>query len=107
MSIESAFADVESSLVARQKLGEQVAAQELLVQALKEYSRLARLQYDAGYVPYSTVLQAEQQLFPAELTLAATRAQLFNSLVGIYRATGGGWVNEADKLAPQPLAGND
>ena len=107
LSIESAFADVESSLVARQKLGEQVAAQELLVQALKEYSRLARLQYDAGYVPYSTVLQAEQQLFPAELTLAATRAQLFNSLVGIYRATGGGWVNEADKLAPQPLAGND
>ncbi|MGH8711361.1 MAG: efflux transporter outer membrane subunit [Burkholderiales bacterium] len=107
LAIESAFADVESSLVARQKLGEQVAAQERLVQALKDYSRLARLQYNGGYVPYSTVLEAEQQLFPAELTLAATRAQLFNSLVGIYRATGGGWVNEADKLAPQPLAGND
>jgi len=104
LAIQSAFADVESSLVARQKLGEQVAAQERLVQALKEYSRLARLQYDAGYVPYSTVLQAEQQLFPSELTLAATRAQLFASLVGIFKATGGGWVNEADKLAPQPLA---
>jgi hypothetical protein len=36
--------------------------------------------------------------------LAATRAQLFASLVGIFKATGGGWVNEADKLAPQPLA---
>ena len=34
-------------------------------------------------------------------------AELIASFVGIYRATGGGWVNEADKLAPQPLAGND
>ncbi|HXZ96701.1 MAG TPA: TolC family protein, partial [Burkholderiales bacterium] len=107
LSIQSAFADVESALVARQKLGEQVAAQEKLVQALREYSRLSRLQYDAGYVPYSTVLQAEQQLFPSELTLAATRAQLFSSLVGIFKATGGGWVNEADKLAPQPLLGSN
>jgi len=30
--------------------------------ALSDYSRLARLQYDGGYVPYSTVLQADQQL---------------------------------------------
>ncbi|MGH8693029.1 MAG: efflux transporter outer membrane subunit [Burkholderiales bacterium] len=107
LAIQSAFADVESSLVARQKLVEQVAAQERLVQALKDYSRLARLQYNGGYVPYSTVLEAEQQLFPAELNWAATRAQLFASFVGIYQSTGGGWVNEADKLAPQPLAGNN
>jgi multidrug efflux system outer membrane protein len=107
LAIQNAFADVESSLVARQKLGEQVAAQERLVQALKDYSRLARLQYNGGYAPYSTVLQAEQQLFPTELTWAATRAQLFASLVGVYQATGGGWVNEADKLAPQPLAGSN
>ena len=107
LSIQSAFADVESALVARQKLGEQVAAQEKLVQALREYSRLSRLQYDAGYVPYSTVLQAEQQLFPAELGLAATRAQLFASLVGIFKSTGGGWVNQADMLAPQPVVGSN
>lgn len=107
LAIQSAFADVENSLVARQKLGEQVAAQERLVQALKDYSRLARLQYNGGYAPYSEVLQAEQQLFPTELTWAATRAQLFASLVGVYQATGGGWINEADKLAPQPLAGSN
>ena len=107
LAIQSAFADVESSLVARQKLGEQVDAQEKLVHALREYERLSKLQYDVGYVPYSTVLQAEQQLFPSELTLATTRAQLFTSLVGIYQATGGGWVYKADTLAPQPLAGNN
>lgn len=35
-----------------------------------------------------------------------TRAQLLDSAVAIYRATGGGWVNEADKLTPQPVAGS-
>ncbi len=49
-------------------------------------------------MPYSTVMQAEEQLFPAELDLAAARAQLCASLVGIYKAMGGGWVTTADKM---------
>lgn len=103
LAIQSAFADVENSLVSRQKVGEQISAQERLVQALKEYSRLAYLQYDGGYAPYTDVLQAEQQLFPAELNLAATRAQLFASVVRIYQATGGGWVDIAQQTADAPM----
>jgi multidrug efflux system outer membrane protein len=98
LSIQSAFADVENALVARQKIGEQLDAQGRLVKASKEYERLAWLQYNGGYTPYFTVLQAQQQLFPAELNWAQTRASLFASLVNIYKAMGGGWVNEADKL---------
>lgn len=97
-AIQSAFADVEDALVGRRKLSDQLAAQERLVAAAKEYERLARLQYDGGYTPYFTVLQAQQQLFPAELERAQTRASLFSSLVNIYKAMGGGWVNEADRL---------
>ena len=41
-SIQNAFADVENSLVASQKLVEQQAAQERLVAALKSYAELAR-----------------------------------------------------------------
>ena len=66
-SIQSAFADVENALAGRPKLVEQVDAQRRLVQGGREYERLARLQFDGGYAPYSTVLQAQQQLFPAEL----------------------------------------
>ena len=91
LAIQSAFADAENSLVARSKLVEQVQAQERLVRANSEYVRLARLQYDGGYSPYSTVLQAEQQLFPSELNLVQSRAALFVSLVNIYKAMGGGW----------------
>ncbi len=90
-TIQSAFADAENSLVARQKLVEQVQAQQRLVRANSEYVRLARLQYEGGYAPYSTVLQAEQQLFPSELSYAQNRAALFNSIVSIYKAMGGGW----------------
>jgi len=97
-AIQNAFRDVETSLINSQKLNEQVRAQERLVRANREYSRLSRLQYDGGYVPYSTVLQAEQQLFPSELNMVQTQAALFSSLVSIYQAMGGGWVNAADKM---------
>jgi len=97
-SIQSAFADVEDALVARRKLGDQLDAQGRLVKASKEYERLAWLQYNGGFTPYSTVLQAQQKLFPAELDWVQTRASLFVSLGNIYKSMGGGWIREADKL---------
>ena len=90
-AIQSAFADAENALIAQRRLAEQVSIQERLVAANSEYVRLAHLQYDGGYVPYSTVLQAEQQLFPSELNQAQTRAALLTSLVTVYKAMGGGW----------------
>ena len=96
LSIQNAFSDVANALIANQKLQEQAAAQARLVAALQDYSRLATLQYNGGYTSYTTVLQAEQSLFPAELTLASVRAQVFNSSVSIYKAMGGGWVALAD-----------
>ncbi len=99
LAVQSAFADVDNALVAYLKTGEQLEAQQRLVSALTEYERLAKLQYDAGYVPYSTVLQAQQNLFPAELALAALRAALLEASANIYKAMGGGWVDEADKLS--------
>ena len=57
-----------------------------------------RLQYDGGYTSYTTVLQAEQALFPAELTLASVRASVFASAANTYKAMGGGWVTTADTM---------
>ena len=65
--------------------------------AAREYARLAQLQFEGGVAPYMTVLQAEQQLFPAELDEAQRRADLFASTVNVYKALGGGWVAEAEK----------
>lgn len=107
LAIQNAFADVENALVANDKLREQIAAQERLVVSLKDYARLAKLQFDGGYTPYTTVLQAEQTLFPAELALAEQRASLLASAGTIYKAMGGGWVLVADRMtgsSPTPPA---
>src|SRR5947207_11688894 len=98
-TVQNAFADVDNALIANQKLAEQLVAQQRLVTALKTYSRLATLQYNGGYAPYSTVLQAEQSLFPAELTLANIRASVLASSVNIYKAMGGGWITVASNTA--------
>ena len=98
LSIQNAFADVENALVAAQKLKDQQAAQEKLVAALSDYARLATLQYNGGYTSYTTVLQAEQSLFPAQLTLESVRASVYSANVNIYKAMGGGWIVAADTL---------
>ena len=99
LAIRNAFGDVENALVANGKIEEQLAAQGRLVSSLKDYARLARLQYNGGYAPYSTVLQAEQSLFPAELTLAAVRTSMLASSANVYKAMGGGWVDIADAMS--------
>jgi multidrug efflux system outer membrane protein len=101
-AILSAFSDVENALVSRQKLSEQLQAQQGLVASLREYARLAWMQYNGGYTPYLTVLNAESQLFPAELNYAQTRTLLLTAYVNIYKAMGGGWVNKAEMLTDLP-----
>ena len=64
--------------------------------------RLSRARYEGGYTSYLEVLDAERSLFNAELNYAQTQADLFNALVNVYKAMGGGWVDEAGKLAPRP-----
>jgi outer membrane protein, multidrug efflux system len=97
-AIQSAFADVDDALVSAQELNEQLAAQQRLVVALRGYAQLSQHLYDGGREPYSTVLQAEEELFPAELNWAAVRAGLCVAFVNIYKAMGGGWVDDAEKL---------
>ncbi len=100
-AIQNAFADVENALIAQKSLAEQMQSEERLVDANSEYVRLAHLQYEGGYAPYSTVLQAEQQLFPSELNSVQTRTTLLVSLVNIYKAMGGGWQTAASPAVPR------
>ncbi|VBB44073.1 RND efflux system, outer membrane lipoprotein, NodT family [uncultured Desulfatiglans sp.] len=89
-TILNAFKDTENALVSRRKLSNELGARESLTAALREYARLARMQYDGGYTPYLTVLDAESQLFPAELNVAQTRTLLLTSYITLYKSLGGG-----------------
>ena len=97
-SIQSAFRDVENALVAASKSREQMQSQANQVEALRTYTKFARLRYDNGYTSYIEVLDAERSLFDAELNYTQTRGLVFSAMVDVYKATGGGWVTQADKL---------
>ncbi len=98
-AIQNAFRDVEDALVDQRKIREQLQAQERQVQALRSYTRAARLRYENGYIGYLEVLDAERGLFDAELAYTRTQAALFQALVSLYKAMGGGWVVSAEALA--------
>ena len=59
--------------------------------AYREAVRLSNMRYGAGLSDYLEVLQAQQQLFPAEILLAQARYNRLATLVQLYRALGGGW----------------
>ena len=97
-TIKTAFREVDDALGDQSRTREQLEAQQRQVNALREYARFARLRYENGLTSYIEVLDAERSLFSAELGYAQTQGILFGSLVNLYKAMGGGWVVEADKL---------
>ncbi len=97
-TVQTAFREVNDSLNDQKQTREQLEAQRRQVDTLKEYARIARIRYDNGYTSYIEVLDAERSLFSAELEYAQTQGFLFGALVNLYKAMGGGWVVEADKL---------
>ena len=100
--IFNAFRETNDALVGTVKKREETAAQTKRVAALREYARLSRLRFDNGYAGYLEVLYAENELFAAELGAVQSQAEAYTQIVNVYKAVGGGWVNEADQLAPQP-----
>ena len=67
---------------------------------------LADLRYREGATIYLEVANAEQSLFNAQLAYVATQAQLFQSYANLYKAMGGGWVEDAEEFVGKSLAGN-
>ncbi len=101
-TVLNAFRETNDALVGTVKKREESEAQARRVAALREYARLSRLRFDNGYAGYLEVLYAENELFSAELTAVRSQAERYTQIVNVYQAVGGGWVDEADKLAPQP-----
>jgi multidrug efflux system outer membrane protein len=90
-AVTSAFAEVSDALTAQEKLAESRRAQERAVNAYRDSVRLSRIRYDSGLASYFEVIEAQQQLFPAEISLARLRRDELVTIVTLYRALGGGW----------------
>jgi len=92
-TIQRAFAEVSDALVGYRKLREFREQQEILTNTLKDQQRLSNMRYRGGVTAYLEVLDTDRQYFDAQLGLAQAQRNELLSLVALYRALGGGWVD--------------
>ncbi|HVQ31520.1 MAG TPA: efflux transporter outer membrane subunit, partial [Vicinamibacteria bacterium] len=98
-AVAGALSEVSRTLVDRVKLVETERHRARAVGAYKEAVRLANKRYASGLSAYFEVLDAQQALYPAEISLARTHLDQLVAVANLYKALGGGWQQEA-KPAP-------
>jgi len=107
-TVTNAFGEVSTALIDRAKLVDTVHQRTRTTEAYQEAVRLANIRYLSGLASYFEVLEAQQQLFPAENALVQSKRDQFLAVVKLYRALGGGWKFEAGApmaAAPMPAQG--
>jgi multidrug efflux system outer membrane protein len=90
-TIQTAFTEVSNGLIAHQRVRESRERQEALVFALQDRLRLAYIRYRGGVDTQLNALDADRDLFQAELDLSQIRLSELLTVVQLYKALGGGW----------------
>ena len=80
-----------NALVTRVKLEDVFTQQARCVRCYADAVTVSRDRYIAGKASYYEVLEAQQQLFPAENNLAQTQLNRLTAVIQLYKALGGGW----------------
>src|SRR5262249_29053415 len=90
-AVLTALREVSDALAALGKLSEAETGQDRSVKALTEAVDHAIDRYKQGVANYFEVLEALQQLYPAQNVLAQIRRDRLLAHVRLYKALGGGW----------------
>jgi outer membrane protein, multidrug efflux system len=101
-AVLGALREVSDALTALDKLNEAETGQTTAVTGLEDAVVHATGRYRQGLASYYEVLEAQQQLYPAQNTLAQIRANRLVAYVQLYKALGGGW-----NLSDAQWAGQD
>ena len=86
-----AFREVSDALISHRRFDEERVEQAEAVNAGRQAVAVATDRYKEGKASYYEVLEAQQQLFPAENTLSQIEAGRRLAVVQLYKALGGGW----------------
>jgi outer membrane protein, multidrug efflux system len=90
-SILTALQEVSDALISKQKFNESRQFDQQAVAALSSSVDLATQRYLNGKSSYFEVLQAQQELYPAQRAQVQTEVSELISVVQLYKALGGGW----------------
>lgn len=96
-AIQTAFREVSDALARRGTIGDQLTAQQSLVNASANTYRLADARYTSGIDSYLTVLDAQRSLYAAQQGLINTRLIRLSNLVNLYKVLGGGGEKNNDQ----------
>jgi outer membrane protein, multidrug efflux system len=89
-AIQVAFREVADAMAQRGTLGDQMAAQQSLMEATAESYRLSDLRYKSGVDSYLSVLDAQRSLYGAQQGMIVVRLSRLTNLVTLYKVLGGG-----------------
>ncbi len=90
-TVQTSFAEVENALVRIRGAASQYQTQAAQVATAERTLALAQTRYRNGYSSFLEVLDAQRNLFNAQLARVQAREAQLNALVTLYRALGGGW----------------
>ena len=89
-AIQGAFRDVADALARQGTIGEQLSAEQALVDAASQALTLSNARYERGIDTYLNVLIAQRTLYNAQQSLIGTVLTRLTNTVSLYRALGGG-----------------
>ena len=90
-TVLGALREVEDALVTYGAVRDEMARLAARAEASREAARLTGIGFREGVGQYLDVLVAERSRVEAEAALVEAQAQHLLSVVGVYRALGGGW----------------
>ncbi len=89
-AIQGAFKEVADALARRGTMGDQMEAQQSLVDATAKTYKLSNARYEKGIDIYLNVLDAQRSLYAAQVGLIAIRLAKLSNQVRLYAVLGGG-----------------
>jgi NodT family efflux transporter outer membrane factor (OMF) lipoprotein len=109
-AVLTGFQQVEDELAALRILAQQAEIQAAAVRDAREAERLTLNQYQAGTVPYTSVITAQQTALQNEQTALTVLQNRLIASVALIQALGGGWdtsqlptVDQIKDAGPSPL----
>ncbi len=90
-TVRNAFKEVNDSLDAITRYGEQLTELAAQQEVAQETLRIAQNRYNNGYSSYLDVLDAQRTLFSVQTSVVQAKNNLLLAQIDLYKALGGGW----------------
>ncbi len=96
-----AFQNVADSLHAIETDADALKADAIAERSASDSLKLARDQYQAGYIPYLSLLVAENSYQQTIISLVQAQASRYADTAALFQALGGGWWNRSDVVTSE------